>query len=261
MNLSNKISRLFGCFASYEFFPPFQRFINSVYVKIFKIELNEFAPAHSYASLNALFTRPLSKPRSINPNPIVLISPCDSLITQMGKTTDKVALQIKGMEYSIEELLCQKLDKEMYYINFYLSPRDYHRYHAPCDMEICEIRYCGGELLPVNMPSLNKNKNLFVRNERVIIVAKTLSNKYMFFVAVGALNVGSMIMHCEERIQSNAGMHDISYTYRTPIKIKKGDELGMFKMGSTVVLFMEQILFDVNINQKVKFAQDLGTYA
>ena len=105
MNLSNKISRLFGHFASYEFPSPLQNLINAVYVKIFHIELGEFAPASSYASLNALFTRALTSERTINPNPIVLVAPCDSLITQMGKSTQKNALQIKGMEYSVEELL------------------------------------------------------------------------------------------------------------------------------------------------------------
>lgn len=261
MNLSNKFSRLFGRFASYEFPSFLQNLINNVYVKIFDIDLSEFAPASSYASLNALFTRALTSERTINPNPIVLIAPCDSLITQMGKSTQKNALQIKGMEYSIEELLGQKLDREFYYINFYLSPKDYHRYHAPCDMEICEVRYFGGELLPVNLPSLQKNQSLFVRNERVVVVAKTSSHKWIYFVAVGALNVGSMVMHFEGRIQSNAKSHNICYTYRTPIGIKKGEELGMFKMGSTIVLFMEQMIPDININQKVKFAQDLGTYA
>lgn len=261
MNFSNKCSRLFGRFASHKFFPPLQRLINAIYVKIFHIELAEFAPSASYPSLNALFTRALCIPRSINPNPIVLISPCDSLITQIGKSEDKQALQIKGMAYSIEELLGQKLDREFYYVNFYLSPRDYHRYHAPCDMQIYEVRYFSGELLPVNMPSLHKNQHLFVRNERVVVVAKTPSHKWLYFVAVGALNVGSIVMHFESKIQSNAKSHNISYTYSTPLSVKKGEELGMFKMGSTIVLFMEQMLLDVPINQKVKFAQDIGTYA
>ena len=261
MNLSNTFSRLFGRFANYEFFSPFQKFINATYVKIFKIDLSEFAPASSYPSLNALFTRSLVAKRPVNANPIVLISPCDSLITQLGKSSDKNALQIKGMEYSIEELLGQKLDRELYYINFYLSPKDYHRYHAPCDLEIYEVRYFGGELLPVNLPSLRKNQSLFVRNERVVVVAKTPNNKWVYFVAVGALNVGSMVMYFESRIQTNAKAHNISYTYSTPIVVKKGEELGMFKMGSTIVLFMEQMIADVNLNAQVKFAQDIGTYA
>ncbi len=94
-----------------------------------------------------------------------------------------------------------------------------------------------------------------------MIVAKTPNNKWVYFVAVGALNVGSMVMHFESRIQTNAKAHNISYTYSTPIVVKKGEELGMFKMGSTIVLFMEQMIADVNLNAQVKFAQDIGTYA
>lgn len=261
MNMSNKISRYFGRFATHRFPSFIQNCINSLYVKIFGIDLSEFAPAQSYPSLNALFTRALQKQRHINTNPIVLLAPCDSLVTQIGKSSDRHALQIKGMSYSIEELLGQKLDRELCYINFYLSPRDYHRYHAPCDMEIYELRYFSGELLPVHIPSLKKNQSVFVRNERIVLVAKSNGGKWLFFVAVGALNVGSMIMHFEPRAQSNVGSHDISYTYRTPIVVKKGEELGMFQMGSTVVLFMEQMLPDVKIDQKVKFADEIGTFA
>lgn len=260
MNLSNKLSRLFGRFAACRFPAPLQSLINRAYVRIFDIDMSEFAPVQSYPSLNALFTRALQKPREINPNPIVLIAPCDSLITQIGKSSERHALQIKGMEYSIEELLGQKLDRELCYVNFYLSPRDYHRYHAPCDMEICELRYFGGELLPVNLPSLKKNQSLFVRNERVVVVAKS-SGRWLYFVAVGALNVGSMVMHFEPRVQSNARAQNISYTYRTPIRVKKGEELGMFQMGSTIVLFVEQMLHDIKIDEKVRYAQAIGTFA
>ena len=257
MYFSNKVSRIFGRFASYQFPSAFQKFINAAYVRIFDISLDEFAPASSYASLNALFTRSLSQPRVINDYPDGLIAPTDSLITQIGKTDDKSALQIKGMAYSMEELLEQKLEKELYYVNFYLSPKDYHRYHAPCDMEIYEVRYFGGALLPVNFPSLKKNSNLFVRNERVVVVAKT-SHQWLYFIAVGALNVGSIVMNFDNRIHTNAKAQNIFYDYRMPIVIKKGEELGMFQMGSTVVLAMEQMTLNVKEGDKVRFSQDIG---
>lgn len=261
MHFSNKCSRLFGKFAKTQFSPSIQRVINALYVRIFGIDMSEFAPSSSYPSLNALFTRPLQAPREINPSHNALIAPCDSLITQLGSSCDKCALQIKGMSYSVEELLGQKLDRELEYINFYLSPRDYHRYHAPCDMEVYEVRYFGGELLAVNLPSLRKNNNVFVRNERVVVVAKTPQDKWVYFVAVGALNVGSMVMHFEERVKTNAKGQNICYSYRTPIRIKKGEELGYFEMGSTIVLFMEQMQSHLELDERVKFAQDIGTYA
>lgn len=248
---------MFGCFAHTEFPAPIQNFINSVYVAIFNIDLSEFENI-PYPSLNALFTRKLKENRIFDINPNVLISPSDSLITELGLSKEKKALQIKGMEYSIEELLGETLTKEMFYINLYLSPRDYHRYHAPCDLEIMELRYFGGDLMPVNMPSLQRNTNLFIRNERVVLKAKMPNQKILYFVAVGALNVGSIIFHCEPKIHTNAKRYNETYTYTNPKKVRKGEELGMFQMGSTIVLFIQDCNVNIQSNQKVKFAQSIG---
>ncbi|OBV29770.1 phosphatidylserine decarboxylase [Helicobacter sp. CLO-3] len=287
---SNSISRLFGRFASHAFPPFFQRIVNRVYVRIFRIDLSEFAPIDSYPMLNALFTRALQKPRAIDSSATVLISPSDSMITAQGAIANDTALQIKGMSYSPNELL--GIDKSapnqaslerFSFINLYLSPSDYHRYHAPCDMEILEARYFGGELLPVNLPSLNKNQNLFVRNERVVLVAKMLesndvdsgradsgrqdsksqntksADKLLYFVAVGALNVGQMIFHFEPRIKTNATPNAKQiYRYDAPIRIRKGEELGHFQMGSTIVLIAPLSKLTTELGQKVRFGEKIA---
>lgn len=255
--MNNFLSRIFGCFAHKQFPTPIQNIINSVYVAIFNIDLSEFESTH-YPSLNALFTRKLKHNRIFDISPNVLISPSDSLITELGVSKEKKALQIKGMEYSIEELLGEILKQEMLYINLYLSPKDYHRYHAPCDLEIIELRYFGGDLMPVNMPSLQKNPNLFIRNERVVLKAKMPNQKILYFVAVGALNVGSIIFHCEPKIHTNAKRYNETYTYANPKKVRKGEELGMFQMGSTIVLFVEDCKASIGSGERVKFAQSIG---
>ncbi len=259
MPISNILSRLFGAFARAQFPRPIQGFINRVYVKIFKIDLSQFEE-REFENLNALFTRRLKNPRAIESSPNTLIAPADSLITESAPSTQGMALQIKGMSYSIDELLGEKLDKELYYINFYLSPRDYHRYHAPCDMEIEELRYFGGALYPVNMPALNRVQSLFVKNERVVVRAKMSNGKRLYFVAVGALNVGSIVFHCEPKIKTNAKRANESYTYITPIKVRKGEELGMFEMGSTIVLFIEDFTPCVE-HTRIKFAQNIGAFS
>lgn len=285
---TNSISRLFGRFASHAFPPFFQRIVNRVYVRIFRIDLSEFAPIDSYPTLNALFTRALQKPRAIDSSATALISPSDSMITAQGVIANDTALQIKGMSYSPNELL--GIDKSapnqvnlegFSFINLYLSPSDYHRYHAPCDMEILEARYFGGELLPVNLPSLNKNQNLFVRNERVVLVAKMLESSeldsndmdsaesksgdsknvgnLLYFVAVGALNVGQMIFHFEPRIKTNAMPNAKQiYRYDTPIRIRKGEELGHFQMGSTIVLIAPLSKLTTELGQKVRFGEKIA---
>ncbi|MCI6218118.1 MAG: phosphatidylserine decarboxylase [Helicobacter sp.] len=257
MFLSNICSRIFGSFAKTCFPTPIQEFINSVYVRIFRINLDEFETTR-FKNLNALFTRRLKTKRTFDMSPTQLISPTDSLITESALTTEGKALQIKSMQYSISELLGENLDCDFFYLNFYLSPRDYHRYHAPCDLEIEEIRYFGGCLRPVNMPSLMRVQNLFVKNERIVVKAKMPNGKKIYFVAIGALNVGSIIFHCEPKIKTNAKRANQTYTYATPIKVAKGDELGMFEMGSTIVLFIQDFTPNVATQQIVKFAQNIG---
>lgn len=280
INFSNKFSQLFGRFASHAFPAWFQRIINGVYVRIFHINLQDFAPAHSYPTLNALFTRSLTRAREIDSAPSALISPSDSLITEQGIITGDSALQIKGMEYRASELIgvdskgfgaldsaalakAPESVEGFSYVNLYLSPSDYHRYHAPCDMEIVEARYFGGELLPVNFPSLRKNANLFVRNERVVLVAREIESKRrIYFIAVGALNVGKMIFHFDMRIQTNAAPNARQiYTYEKPICCKKGDELGHFQMGSTIVLFVENAALEPQSGERVRFGQRIGAFA
>ena len=258
--MTNLISRLFGAFASTAFPRVIQSFINRVYVAIFHIDLSEFEESTNFTTLNKLFTRKLRHPRAFDATPNVLISPTDSLITESAKTSQHKALQIKGMGYDINELLGEQIPQntEFTYINLYLSPRDYHRYHAPCDMQIEEIRYFGGELLPVHIPALKKFANLFIRNERVVLKASMHNGKRLYFVAVGALNVGSIVFHCEPKIHTNAKKGNQTYTYATPIAIKKGEELGMFNMGSTIVLFIEDFTPQIESGTKVRYAQNLG---
>ncbi len=260
--MRNRISRLFGRLASHKFPPFFQRFINRMYVRIFRIDLGEFDEVKSFATLNALFTRALKKPRAFDEAQNVMISPTDSKITALGMVESGMALQIKGMEYSTRELLGGiDLDSSYHYINFYLSPRDYHRYHAPCDMEVFEVRYFGGELLAVNEPSLKKNRNVFVRNERVVVCARDKNGANLYFVAIGALNVGKMSLHFEPRIQTNAYPNQkCKFSYIQGIQIKKAQELGMFMMGSTIVLFAQNITPNLSVNQSVRYADSIALF-
>lgn len=257
----NTISRYFGKFASHSFSPKIQKVINSSYVKLFDIDLSEFEGAESYSSLNALFTRELKVEREFDPSPRIIISPCDSLIMEQGSVQNNSALQIKGMVYCVSEFLGEVLGEGYFYTNYYLSPRDYHRYHASSDMWVEEVRYFAGELLPVNRPSLLKNHNLFIRNERVVVVAKDNKGNKMFYVAVGALNVGQMVLNFEPRVQTNTKANiNTSFTYPEPIHIKKGEEVGMFKMGSTIVTFQQDYTPLTQVGERVRYGQSVGEF-
>ncbi|MBN2824826.1 MAG: phosphatidylserine decarboxylase [Campylobacterales bacterium] len=262
---TSTISSIFGKFADKEFVKPIQYLINNAYVSLLGLDMREFDKPSSYKSLNQLFTRELKTPREINPNH-TLVSPVDALISDCGKIEEGRAYQIKAMDYQLDELLGKHytgFDKMLEggeYINFYLSPKDYHRYHIPFDMDILSVTHIPGKLYPVNNPSLRKRKNLFIENERVVVYGKDRSGKIHFIVLVGALNVGKMVINFDDRIKTNAKSDTASHYSYSSLKMKIGELLGWFEMGSTVVLLSQQdaIIPDVQVGQKVKFGERIG---
>ncbi|MGX3010822.1 phosphatidylserine decarboxylase [Helicobacter sp. 23-1044] len=242
LNWSKIISLCFGAVANLRFPATMQSFINAKYVAFFNISLSEFPPLESYKSLNELFTRGLRKMRDFDKQDNIIISPSDSLVIESGKVAQGRALQIKGFSYEVAPLLgvsARDLPPNLYYANLYLSPRDYHRYHAPCDMFVESIVHFRGKLLPVHQKSLNKNQNLFIRNERVVVSGRMKNGAKIYFVAVGALNVGQIVFYVEPKLQEKFSEKKREFFYKEPKFVRKGEELGMFKMGSTIVLFVE----------------------
>ncbi|WP_353662772.1 phosphatidylserine decarboxylase [Hydrogenimonas sp. SS33] len=264
-HITNTLSQWFGRFADHEFPRPVQNLINHAYVNLLDLDMSEFAPPSTYPSLNKLFTRALRKRRPVDRRAGAFISPVDAYVTECGTLQDDKALQVKGMAYSIDDLLTLQYGREakaLYggsYINFYLSPRDYHRYHMPYKLRIATILHQPGKLYPVNFPSLRKRRELFVENERVILECFTEKGGRIFIVLVGALNVGRMTIAFDHRIKTNADRYEPTlYRYdKKPVWIYKGDLLGMFMMGSTVLVFAEPGLMEVRTNDRthVRFGE------
>jgi len=266
MHITNLISQNFGKFAKKEFPSFIQRIINKAYVKFLGLNMSEFKSPKFYKSLNALFTRELEIAREINEDKDVIVSPTDSYITECGKIEDDIALQIKGMEYSIEDLLTYYCTdnfgkiKNGSFMNFYLSPKDYHRYHAASDFKLKKLIHVPGKLYPVNLKYLNKEFELFVQNERVILECEN-NGKIFYMVFVGALNVGQMVFEFEDRVETNTNAKDIKVYEYDNIEISKGECLGYFKMGSTVVMIWEKDFLELEnlLNKNIKFGEKIGT--
>jgi len=262
-HITNTVSQLFGKFADHEFPSKIQSFINHAYVNLLGLDMSEFAPPSTYPTLNKLFTR-VRKSGSDRLWP----SPVDAFVTECGSLKKDISMQIKGMEYSIDDLLTLQYGKEakkLYdgtYINLYLSPKDYHRYHMPYKLRIASILHRPGKLYPVNFPSLRRQKELFVENERVIVECFTEKGGRIFIVLVGALNVGRMTIAFDHRIKTNADRYEPTfYRYdKKPMWLYKGDLLGMFMMGSTVLIFAEPGLMDVRTNDRthVRFGEKIA---
>ena len=260
------LSTAFGKFASKEFSKPIQNIINSSYVKLMGLDMSNFEPSSSYSSLKNLFIRPLKKEPIIDATTTGVISPCDAKIIAFGEIKDGLAYQIKGMEYNIYELLGGEnrsyfdiLDGGEY-INFYLSPKDYHRYHMPFDVKVKSLLYIPGKLYPVNMPLLKNKVGLYLENERVVLEVVDRFNRVHFIVLVGALNVGKMVVTFEPRLKTNAKRGRVYYRYDEAKELKKGELFGWFEMGSTIVILSQKdaINWSVTLNQKVSFGVLIG---
>ena len=260
------ISRTFGDFASKRFPRPFQQLINHGYVKLMGLDMSEFKNPSDYSTLNELFTRAFITPKEINVDENIMISPVDALVTDYGEIKDGKAYQIKGMEYNIDELFgfyhkdAVKAVEGGEFVNLYLSPKDYHRYHSPDRLTIKSITHIPGKLYPVNFPLLRNKKDLFIENERVVIESLDRKGRIFIMVLVGALNVGKMIITFEKKIQTNSKIREPRhYTYEN-ITLEKGELFGWFEMGSTILLFSKKGSFtpQLAINQKVKFAEPIG---
>ena len=236
---SKFVSQKFGQFADKQFSPALQNFINKTYIKMFDISLDEHPPLESYKSLNELFTRKLTKQRGFEGDDNTLISPADSRVTNFGVIESGQILQIKGKTYSLAELLGSKEKADALeggaFANLYLSPKDYHRFHAPCDAKVLYALHIPGALYPVNNPALNTVDGLFAKNERVVIALEA-SFGVFYMVFVGALNVGRIVIEWDERIKTNADKESISAYSYDDLHLKKGDEIGRFEMGSSIAL-------------------------
>jgi phosphatidylserine decarboxylase len=264
-HITSSLSRAFGKFASKQHSKSLQNRINRAYVSMMGLDMSDFNSPESYDTLNALFTRHLKIPRVFSINPSDMISPCDSLVTDAGVMIGNTALQIKGMSYSVDDFLGENIAEvnkmklhNGEYINFYLSPRDYHRYHVPLDMQVTKAVHIAGKLYPVNIPTLKRKIDLFIENERVVLECICTNGKLFYLVLVGALNVGKMEVSFEPRIQTNTGLGG-TYEYEN-LHLKKGDDLGCFQMGSTIIFLAQQGMVESNviIGESVRFAQTIG---
>jgi phosphatidylserine decarboxylase len=265
-HFTSVISEQFGKFASKRFPPIVQHIVNASYVKLMGLDMSEFRAPATYESLNALFTRALEKERTLPDDPQAVISGVDALITDYGTVREGKAYQIKGMSYSIEKLFGSYHESAVKWVeggefmNFYLSPRDYHRYHMPITLKIHSLTHIPGKLYPVNFPLLRNKKELFIENERVIIECEDTKGRLHMLVLVGALNVGKMVVTFEPRVQTNSDIREPQhYTYEN-LTLKRGELFGWFEMGSTILTFSQKgaMVPEVAINRKVSFGDVVG---
>ncbi len=227
------------------------------FVKRYKVNMAEAAEPNisTYQTFNDFFTRPLK----IGARPLaqaVFICPVDGAISQFGNIEADQIFQAKGHAYSTTALVGGDPAIAKHYENghfacLYLSPKDYHRIHMPCDGTLKSMTYVPGALFSVNPTTAQGVPGLFARNERVVCEFTSVTHGSFIMVLVGATIVGSMatIWHDAKNGIINPPRTNKArvWTYESKnITLKQGDEMGRFLLGSTVVMLFENGVLEFN---------------
>lgn len=245
--------------------PLLNWFLNNYAVDLSEAEYSE--PDY-YSSFNAFFTRSLKAgARPIAQAPEQIVCPADGAISQIGHIEAGQILQAKGHHYTVQDLLGGDAQRAAAFTNgefatVYLSPRDYHRLHMPYAGKLREMVHIPGRLFSVNNATAASVPNLFARNERVVCHFDTEIGP-MALILVGAIFVSSIetVWHGVVTPPTRQDIRRWQYDDQ-PVELAKGEELGRFNMGSTIImLFGEQALSwqtEINSGLPVKMGQAIA---
>jgi phosphatidylserine decarboxylase len=216
------------------------------FARRYGIDLGECPGLDAYGTFGEFFARPLRPGlRPIAAGERVVVSPVDGAVSEAGVAEGGTLVQAKGISYSAAALLADaELARRLEggaYATLYLSPRDYHRIHFPLGGNVLGWRYVPGVLWPVNPASVRTVPGLFTVNERLVTVMDTPAGACAV-VAVGATVVGRVRAYYDPTIPCTnlRGGRPARRDYEAPIPADKGQELGAFEMGSTVILLFER---------------------
>lgn len=241
----NLVSNLMGRLVSLKLPASLALYVNQIFARMTGITISEAEkPLNEYPTLQDFFIRRLkSGLRPIDPDKNAVVSPCDGFLCEAGPIIDGRLCAVKGKYYSLRDLVdSESLASRFlggYFATIYLSPRDYHRFHAPVSGDVKETIYIPGALWPVNPWSVANVKDLFCINERIIsLIAPEGHNKLIAHIAVGATMVGKIkLEYCDTESNVKSSKKIIPHPER--VGLNKGQELGMFMFGSTIVLLFE----------------------
>jgi phosphatidylserine decarboxylase len=217
------------------------------FVRKYGVDMSEAADSdvRSYGSFNDFFTRPL-RPGVRPLAEADFVCPVDGAISQFGAIDDHHIVQAKGHRFTTTELVggdgaLASQFRDGSFANLYLSPKDYHRLHMPCDGRLTRMIYVPGALFSVNPVTARGVPNLFARNERVVCVFASPEHGDFVMVLVGATIVGSMatVWHGVVNPKRTGRVSEWTYADQAVV-LKKGEEMGRFLLGSTIVMLFRK---------------------
>jgi phosphatidylserine decarboxylase len=250
--LSHAVGRL--CEAQLS--PLVARTVTRAYIRAYGVDMQDVAVADAYRTFDAFFTRPLRLgARAISSDAIV--SPADGKLTASGVIDPAAKILVKGQEYDLAELIGDGAQAKSLtggsFAVIYLSPRDYHRVHCPVDGRLLLARGISGDLYPVNSIGEKHVPSLFVKNQRVALTIDSPSNGPVVAVMVGAMIVGKITVRAIEANDTPLGI----YRFEPALQVRRGDEIGAFHLGSTVVLLTAKGTTMSRRHGSVKYGESL----
>jgi phosphatidylserine decarboxylase len=270
------LSRMTGRLADVRIPRPLRRPLLGAFARITGIDASEAVlPLAEYPTLDAFFVRRLRDGlRHWPPGERDIGSPVDGIFGECGRVDDGRLLQAKGRRYTVGELLADDTAAPRFrngtFVTLYLSPRHYHRIHAPAGGRVTELRRVPGALLPVNRPAVENIERLFPRNERAVCMIDGPAGP-IAVVAVGAFNVGRITASFGVGGRG-VGRQITNFPDRDPrasrfdpaVPIERGDEIMAFHLGSTVVLLFEadRVVLDDSVEpgKEVRLGTRIGAF-
>ena len=265
----NALSRAVGAAVRAPAPAPVTRAVIRGFSALYGVDVSEAErPAAEYSTFGDFFTRRLKAgARAIAPGEAVLASPADGALGQCGAITSGECLQAKGKTYAAAELVGGDADGADYaagsFATVYLAPHNYHRVHAPLGGTITGFHYAPGQLWPVNRIGVARVEKLFAVNERLTTFLDTPAGRCAV-VMVGATCVGRMrALYADVVTNATQKREARRERFERPIPVEKGAELGIFEMGSTVVMLFERQLAlepGLETGAPVRMGQKLGAF-
>lgn len=266
------ISTIYGILSHCKW-PWFKNWAIKRFVRLYGINVNEAIQTEptAYPSFHEFFIRelnPIYRPLDKAPNSVV--SPCDGTVSQIGPIENGTLIQAKGRSYSVSALLGNHPQAKAFtngrFATLYLAPKDYHRVHMPYDGTLESVRYVPGKLFSVNPMTADHIDGLFAKNERVVSLFNSPQGPFAV-VLVGAMIVGSITTRYNGTLtpprKKEIAHFDYPNSSEESIKLDKGDEMGYFSLGSTVILlFTEKLSWEQELAQhsRIVVGQRIGHY-
>ncbi len=245
-----------------------KRFVNFYGVNMAEAKTENIA---KFQSFNAFFTRTLKQTvRPVDSGPFSIVSPADGVVSQAGNISEDRMIQAKGKHYSLTNLLGGDAERAAPFLGgdfatIYLSPKDYHRLHMPLDGNLKEMIHVPGRLFSVNQATTAVVDNLFGRNERVVAIFDTPAGP-MALILVGAIFVASIetVWHGVITPPTRPAPQTWMYGNQRPVELKKGEEMGRFNMGSTMIVVFGQNSVEwshlMKEGQTVRIGESIGSW-